>query len=144
MCPLLREQVRLLAWIAVEQVAGEDWLEVEVVGVVVILWAVAAAGLQTLVLGMQSASESYRLWCGCCWCQCGGECKTCLCWWLLLLWRWWLRLLLLRNEGMGGCRIKNGGRSRNLWGLRRHKSCGLWLWWLELLLELWWWSLWWD
>ena len=73
MCPLLREQVRLLAWIAVEQVAGEDWLEVEVVGVVVILWAVAAAGLQTLVLqGMQSASESYMVVV-----------------WLLLVSMWW-------------------------------------------------------
>ena len=53
----MREQVRLLAWIAVEQVAGEDWLEVEAVGAVVVLWVVAAALLQTLVLGMRSASE---------------------------------------------------------------------------------------
>ena len=72
MCPLLREQVRLLGWIAVEQVAGEDWPEIEVVGVVVMLWAVAAAGLQTLVLGMQSASESYMVVV-----------------WLLLVSMWW-------------------------------------------------------
>ena len=57
MCPLLREQVQLLGWVVVGQGAGEDWLEVEAVGAVVVLWVVAAALLQTLVLGMRSASE---------------------------------------------------------------------------------------
>ena len=45
------------AAVVVGQGAGEDWLEVEAVGAVVVLWVVAAALLQTLVLGMRSASE---------------------------------------------------------------------------------------
>ena len=28
MCPLLQEQVRLLGWVVIGQVAGENWLEI--------------------------------------------------------------------------------------------------------------------
>ena len=83
MCPLLREQVRLLGWVVVGQVAGEDWLEVEVVGVVVILRRCNTGAGDAVCIGVVhgcgvavvgvNVMGSVKFACvgGCC-CGCGG------------------------------------------------------------------------
>ena len=67
-----------------------------------------------------------RLWCGCCWCQGGGECEIRLCW--QLLWRWWLMYAwvgvgLRTVAGAGNCEAGGDVKAVGC-GCRGWSCCG--------------------